>query len=157
MATARGGVTPARREKVRRIFERFDANRDGGLDRSEMAALVAAVNPSVHFTQAQVDAILDEVFRSYADFIPDPAVGLSLAGLLRTYDDGAGDVDRDFAALSILDPATDPNSNPSPAADPDLAPDPNPRLAPAWVSSPNHGIAHENTWRVVEDLEFAIR
>nr|XP_010910390.1 uncharacterized TPR repeat-containing protein At1g05150 [Elaeis guineensis] len=157
MATARGGGTPARGEKVQRIFERFDANGDGGLDRSEMAALVAAVNPSVHFTPAQIDAILDEVFRSYADFILDPAVGLSLAGLLRTYDDGAGDVDRDFAALSILDPATDPNPNPSPATDPDLAPDPHPRLAPAWVSSPNHGIAHESTWRVVEDLEFAIR
>lgn len=157
MATARGGGTSMRREKVRRIFERFDANGDGGLDRSEMASLVAAVNPSVQFTPAQTDAILDEVFRSYADFIPDPAVGLSLAGLLRTYDDGAGDVDRDFAALSIVDPAVNSNPNPRPDAGPDLAVDPRPRIAPAWVSSPNHGIVHESTWTIVEELEFAIR
>ena len=96
--------------KVRKIFERFDTNRDGRLSRGEMAALVAAVNPRVRFSQSQITAILDEVFRTYEDFID--RFGLSFHGLLRTYEDGAGDVDRDFDALHLelhMDPA--PNSS----------------------------------------------
>ena len=96
-STGRG----SRAEKVRRIFERFDTNGDGGLDRNEMAALVVAVNPRVKFSEDQISAILDEVFRTYAEFILPDGSGLSLSGLLRTYNDGAGDVDRDFVALSL--------------------------------------------------------
>ncbi|KAG1334661.1 putative TPR repeat-containing protein [Cocos nucifera] len=96
MASSRG----TRAEKVRRIFERFDANGDGGLNREEMTALVVAVNPRVKFSDEQIGAILDEVFRTYAEFI-HPDRGLTLDGLLRTYDDGAGDVDRDFDALDL--------------------------------------------------------
>ncbi|OAY71111.1 putative TPR repeat-containing protein [Ananas comosus] len=111
MASGGGG----RAEKVRRIFERFDANRDGGLNREEMAALVVAVNPRVKFSDEQISAILDEVFRTYAEFIR-PDSGLSLDGLLRTYDDGAGDVDRDFDALSLrLDPEAAAPPEPSAA------------------------------------------
>ena len=36
------------------IFEKHDADGDGRLSRDEMAALVGAVNPSVHFTPSQV-------------------------------------------------------------------------------------------------------
>ncbi|RLN25694.1 transcription factor RAU1 [Panicum miliaceum] len=61
-----------------------------------MAQLVVAVNPRVKFSEDQISAILDEVFCTYAEFILPDGKGLSLQGLLRTYDDGAGDVDRDF-------------------------------------------------------------
>ncbi|XP_072969244.1 uncharacterized TPR repeat-containing protein At2g32450-like [Typha angustifolia] len=132
-----GGLT--RRDKVRRIFDLFDANGDGGLDRSEMAALVAAVNPGVHFTDDQISSILDEVFRLYHGFISDASSGLSLAGLLRTYDDGAGDVDRDFAALFL------PKPNPDPVA------------SPLWPSSPNHDILYESSRRAIEDLKTLLR
>jgi Ca2+-binding EF-hand superfamily protein len=54
----------SRVEKVRRIFERFDTNGDDGLDRNEMAALVVAINPRVKFSEDQISAILDEVFRT---------------------------------------------------------------------------------------------
>jgi hypothetical protein len=47
----------------------------------------------------QIAAILDEVFRTYGEYIDSG--GLSLDGLRRTYDDGAGDVDRDFDALGL--------------------------------------------------------
>lgn len=87
--------------KVRQIFETFDGNKDGGLDRKEMARLVMAVNPKVKFKDEQIEAILDEVFRTYGEFIQGEA-GLSLDGLQRTYDDGAGDVDRDFQALGLV-------------------------------------------------------
>ena len=68
-------------EKVKRIFQQFDLNRDEGLDRVEMAALVVVVNPRVKFI--------------------DGEKGLTFDGLLRTYDEGAGDVDRDFDALGL--------------------------------------------------------
>ena len=84
-----------RSEKVKRIFQQFDASRDGGLNRDEMAALVVAVNPRVKFSDEQINAILDEVFRTYGEFI-DGEKGLTYDGLLCTNDDGAGDVDRDF-------------------------------------------------------------
>jgi hypothetical protein len=66
---------------VRRIFERFDTNGDGGLDRNEMAALVVAVNPRVKFSEDQISAILDELFRTYAEFIlPDGCAHGGCAG-----------------------------------------------------------------------------
>eukprot|EP00959_Pyramimonas_sp_CCMP1952_P136284 2851669-Pyramimonas_sp.AAC.1 len=88
-----------RAEKVKAIFSTFDKNDDGRLSKEEMAALVVAVNPSVRFSEDQISAILDEVFRTYGEFIDGG--GLSLDGLRRTYDDGAGDVDRDFDALGL--------------------------------------------------------
>ncbi|RLN30889.1 putative TPR repeat-containing protein [Panicum miliaceum] len=81
-------------EGEERIFERFDANGDGRLDRDEMAQLVITANPR-RGAGDQISAILDEVFRTYAEFILPDGKGLSLQGLLRTYDDGAGDIDRD--------------------------------------------------------------
>ncbi|KAK1288114.1 putative TPR repeat-containing protein [Acorus calamus] len=142
-----------RAEKVRRIFERFDANADGGLDRSEMAALVVAVNPRVNFSEEQINAILDEVFRTYSEFI-DADRGLTLPGLLRTYDDGAGDVDRDFDALRLqLD-------QPLPAA----VSDPSSSHPPLPVEEPQPArrgskqeIVFDNTWKIVEDLEILIK
>ena len=66
---------------MKRIFQQFDVNRDGGLDREEMAALVVVVNPRVKFI--------------------DSEKGLTFDGLLRTYDEGAGDVDKYFDALGL--------------------------------------------------------
>ncbi|EEE58747.1 hypothetical protein OsJ_10236 [Oryza sativa Japonica Group] len=177
----------ARAEKVGRIFERFDANGDGGLDRDEMAALVVAVNPRVKFSEDQISAILDEVFRTYAEFILPGGRGLSLPGLLRTYDDGAGDVDRDFLALS-LPPLESGESSPEIAAgDPAAASSPPSgaaaaasllddhikplgaaggapssssraaAAAPAWATSPSHGIAFDSSWALLDDLEILRR
>mmetsp|Transcript_22546 Transcript_22546/g.31383 ORF Transcript_22546/g.31383 Transcript_22546/m.31383 type:complete len:815 (-) Transcript_22546:204-2648(-) len=89
----------SRAEKVKAIFSQFDKNDDGRLSKEEMSALVVAVNPSVRFSDEQIAAILDEVFRTYGTYIDGG--GLSLDGLRRTYDDGAGDVDRDFDALGL--------------------------------------------------------
>lgn len=177
----------ARAEKVGRIFERFDANGDGGLDRDEMAALVVAVNPRVKFSEDQISAILDEVFRTYAEFILPRGRGLSLPGLLRTYDDGAGDVDRDFLALS-LPPLESGESSPEIAAgDPAAASSPPSgaaaaasllddhikplgaaggapssssraaAAAPAWATSPSHGIAFDSSWALLDDLEILVK
>ncbi|KAM0950920.1 putative EF-hand domain, tetratricopeptide-like helical domain superfamily, EF-hand domain pair [Dioscorea sansibarensis] len=146
-----------RAEKVRRIFDRFDVNRDGGLDRAEMAALVIAVNPRVKFSDEQISAILDEVFRTYSDFILPHDRGLSFDGLLRTYDDGAGDVDRDFDALGLNLP-----SSPSPSELPQkeevaALPPPRPKSSAAWAATPNHGVAFDSTWSLIDDLEILIK
>ncbi|KAF6160543.1 hypothetical protein GIB67_019483 [Kingdonia uniflora] len=146
-----------RAEKVQQIFNQFDLNADGGLNRDEMSSLVISVNPMVNFSQEQIDAILDEVFKTYHDYI-DVKRGLSLEGLARTYDDGAGDVDRDFHALR-LEPndlfATSSSSIAEVVFDEeehgkDL------RTA-AWAETPNQGIVFDETVKMVDDLEILIR
>ncbi|WMV27697.1 hypothetical protein MTR67_021082 [Solanum verrucosum] len=154
----------SRSEKVKRIFQQFDGNHDGGLNREEMAALVVAVNPRVKFSEEQINAILDEVFRTYSEFI-DGEKGLTYEGLLRTYDDGAGDVDRDFDALGLeLKPedntgtsiAAEEASSSSIADERVMEPHKKQRTA-AWAASPNHGIVFDDTWKLVDDLEILIK
>lgn len=146
---------------MKRIFQQFDSNRDGGLNREEMASLVVAVNPRVKFSDEQINAILDEVFKTYGDFI-DGEKGLTYDGLLRTYDDGAGDVDRDFDALGLeLKPdsgADDVASSSSIADERAVAVEPaKKQRTAAWAASPNHGIVFDDTWKVVDDLEILIK
>ncbi|CAL9059104.1 unnamed protein product [Musa banksii] len=168
MMAAAGGASGrgARAEKVQRIFERFDANGDGGLNREEMAALVVAVNPRVKFSDEQISAILDEVFRTYADFIASPHVGLTLAGLLRTYDDGAGDVDRDFDALGLRlstdagegdDSAAGAVSSDAGVVAESSSSQPPRAAAPPWAVSPNNGIIFESSWSLLDDLEILVK
>lgn len=157
-----------RLQKVRKIFSQFDLNQDGRLNRDEMASLVIAVNPRVKFSDEQIGSILDEVFRTYSDFIEGDA-GLSFEGLLRTYDDGAGDVDRDFDALRLELDSDDSEGLPAGAsarvtvssiADERAESVPVTRrkqnVAP-WAASPNNGIVYDSTWRLVEDLEIIIK
>ncbi|XP_027094090.2 uncharacterized TPR repeat-containing protein At1g05150-like [Coffea eugenioides] len=153
----------SRSEKVKRIFQQFDANRDGGLNREEMAALVVAVNPRVKFSDEQINAILDEVFRTYGEFI-DGEKGLTYDGLLRTYDDGAGDVDRDFDALGLeLKPEaaaagiSDEAASTSSIADERVIEPHKKQRTAAWAASPNHGIVFDDTWKLVDDLDILIK
>ncbi|GMH16688.1 hypothetical protein Nepgr_018529 [Nepenthes gracilis] len=150
----------ARSEKVKRIFLEFDTNKDGGLNREEMAALVVAVNARVKFSDEQINAIIDEVFRTYDEFI-DGDEGLNFDGLLRTYDDGAGDVDRDFEALDLDLIDEDDNETAEAAAlsivhDRTLDPQKNHRTA-ACAASPSHGIVFDDTWKFVVDLEIMVK
>nr|CAB3456218.1 unnamed protein product [Digitaria exilis] len=90
-----------------------------------MAALVVSVNPQVKFSDDKISAILDEVFRTYG---PTPSSS-SLPGLLRTYDDGSGDVDRDH--VNRLGGAPPPGSSYGAAP------------TTASTTSPNHGTEEE--------------
>ncbi|GAY42981.1 hypothetical protein CUMW_071100 [Citrus unshiu] len=153
----------SRSEKVKRIFQQFDTNRDGGLNREEMAALVVAVNPRVKFSDEQINAILDEVFRTYGEFI-DGEKGLTYDGLLRTYDDGAGDVDRDFDALGLelnldenkgLSMVSEASS--SSIVDERAIESQKKQRTAAWAVSPNHGIVFDDTWKIVDDLEILVK
>lgn len=151
----------SRSEKVKKIFQQFDANHDGGLNREEMASLVVAVNPRVKFSDEQISAILDEVFRTYGEFI-DGEKGLTYDGLLRTYDDGAGDVDRDFDALG-LDLNSDKGislvseASSSAIVDERAVEAQKKQRTAAWAVSPNHGIVFDDTWKIVDDLEILIK
>jgi len=98
--TESGPGLSIRAQKVRGIINAFDSNKDGCLNRIEVVALMTAVNPHVKFNKEQIEGILDVIFKTYAEFIQEPE-GLSFEGLLRTYDDGAGDLDRDFDALGL--------------------------------------------------------
>ncbi|XP_042505692.1 uncharacterized TPR repeat-containing protein At1g05150-like [Macadamia integrifolia] len=128
----------SRAEKVKRIFQQFDLNKDGGLNREDMVALVVAVNPRVKFSDEQINAILNEVLCTYGEFI-DGKKGLTYEGLLRTYDDGAGDA----SSSSIADErVVDPHKR---------------QRTTAWAVSPNHGIIFDNTWKLVDDLEILVK
>ncbi|GMJ07003.1 hypothetical protein like AT1G05150 [Hibiscus trionum] len=150
----------SRSEKVKRIFLQFDNNRDGGLNRDEMAALVVAVNPRVKFSDEQINAILDEVFRTYGEFI-DGERGLTYDGLLRTYDDGAGDVDRDFDALGLeLNPdETKDQWIVSEASSSSIADE---RVTESQRNqrtavSPHHDIVFDDTWKLIDELEILLK
>lgn len=160
----------SRSEKVRRILQRFDADRDGALNREEMAALVVSVNPRVNFSDEQLNAILDEVFRTYSEYI-DGEKGLTFDGLIRTYDDGAGDVDRDFDALGLdfslegediknkefrVRAGSDEVSSSSIVDDRTIESQKKQRTS-AWAVSPHHGIVFDDTWKIVDDLEILIK
>ncbi|KAJ7209968.1 hypothetical protein O6H91_Y479700 [Diphasiastrum complanatum] len=144
-----------------------------------MANLVTAVNPRVKFSEEQIKAILDEVFRTYANFI-DGDKGLRLDGLLRTYDDGAGDVDRDYRALG-MDLGSDSASEEEEEEvreeesrdgvasgrkedaisimneSPGFGPTKWQQSVGSWAVSPNNGIVYNDTWRLIEDLEILLR
>ncbi|MCO5559587.1 hypothetical protein L7F22_013188 [Adiantum nelumboides] len=155
------GVESLHTQKVRRIFGHFDLNQDGRLSREEMGALVVAVNPRVRFTEHHVKEILDEVFRTYSDFI-DGTAGLSFEGLLRTYEDGAGDVDRDFSALKLSLENNDHDASSKAAVASsivderaDTAPIVRRREhMPSWATS---YIAFDSSWLLVEDLLIIIK
>lgn len=148
-------------QKVRKIFANFDVNEDGRLSREEMGALVVSVNPRVRFTEHHVKEILDKVFGTYSDFIDGPA-GLNFEGLLRTYEDGAGDVDRDFSALNLRLEADDGASGKAAASSSSIIDEragaaPLARRnehMPSWAPS---NIAFDATWLLVEDLQIIIK
>lgn len=154
----------SRADKVRRIFERFDANHDGGLNRDEMTALVVAVNPRVKFSDEQISAILDEVFRTYSEFILPDDVGLSLEGLIRTYDDGAGDVDRDFDSLNLPETIDTDIITTLPSA---ASSSGSGLITPAAAQiqtqhsdsnlAQSRGIKFDSTWKLLDDLDILIK
>ncbi len=161
-------------QKVRGIVNKFDSNRDGCLNRIEMAALIIAVNPRIN--KEEMEAILEQIFRpSYVgEFIEEPK-GLSLEVLLRMYDDEAGDLDRDFDALGLHLESTTEDGTQEPnvaAAETKVRPPPTTEAGGAeswlpaasiadsrtsanaakrssnsgsWASYPNHGIAYDDT------------
>ncbi|KAL8127124.1 putative TPR repeat-containing protein At2g32450 [Apium graveolens] len=143
-----------RSEKVKKIFKKFDVNQDGGLNREEMAALVVAVNPRVKFSDEQMNAILDEVFKTYNQFI-DGDNGLTHVGLLKTYDDGAGDVDLDFDALglSINDDVGEQYEHESANVNEEVVVVESVKK----LRGANHEIVFDDTWKIVDEVEVLVR
>ncbi|KAI3799551.1 hypothetical protein L1987_34850 [Smallanthus sonchifolius] len=87
-------------EKVRGIFQLFDQNKDGGLNKEELEALFGATISGL-CSQEQISSGANEVFRSYSGFI-DGERGLTCDGLLQIYEDEGGlDTDYDVLALRL--------------------------------------------------------
>ncbi|KAG6399324.1 hypothetical protein SASPL_140800 [Salvia splendens] len=108
-------------------------------------------------TDEQISATLDELFRTYGEFI-DGEKGLTFDGLLRTYDDG--DVDRDFEALSLELKASEEDkikASEEAASSSSVVMEPHKKQrTAAWAVSPNHNIVFDDTWNLVDDLEGLI-
>ncbi|GKA79559.1 ty3-gypsy retrotransposon protein, partial [Tanacetum coccineum] len=86
-------------EKVRIMFEQFDLNGDGGLDKRELGILLGKKTPHIEALE-EVRSYVDKVFRWYAKYI-DGDKGLTCDGLLRTYDHGIDSLDVDFETLVL--------------------------------------------------------
>ncbi|PWA52196.1 serine-threonine/tyrosine-protein kinase catalytic domain-containing protein [Artemisia annua] len=70
------------REKSMRIFQQFDSNKDGGLNREEFSALISATNPYIETPYEGMSDILDNVFFKYDKFV-DGEKGVTCDGLLK--------------------------------------------------------------------------
>lgn len=87
--------------KVSFIFELFDIDKDAKLSAQELKALIQQCNPSITFTDVQLQAIVGEVLEQYEGSAD--AGGLTRQSLAQLYLDGIGDCDLDFATLQLAD------------------------------------------------------
>ncbi|MFS7943187.1 putative protein kinase RLK-Pelle-LRR-I-1 family [Helianthus anomalus] len=83
-----------RRNKVAKIFDIFDLNKDGGLSRKEVAAFLFVTK----HCEEQLSTCTDEVFSMYHKYI-DGKKGFTYHGLLQYYDDERSDLDSDVVQL----------------------------------------------------------
>ncbi|KAL0018821.1 hypothetical protein WJX77_002212 [Trebouxia sp. C0004] len=88
-------------KKISSIFESFDIDTDSKLSAQELKALIQQCNPSVIFTDVQLQAIVGEVLEQYEGSAD--AGGLTRQSLMQLYLDGKGDCDLDFATLQLVD------------------------------------------------------
>ncbi|DBA88064.1 TPA: hypothetical protein ACH3X2_005067 [Trebouxia sp. C0005] len=87
--------------KISSIFESFDIDKDAKLSAQELKALIQQCNPSITFTDVQLQAIVGEVLEQYEGSAD--AGGLTRQSLAQLYLDGTGDSDLDFATLQSAD------------------------------------------------------
>lgn len=81
------------RNKARYLFERFDANRDALVDRSELGALIRKTQQASEFEST-------ELYRAYCDALgADAERGLNVGQLTEAYRNGYGDVESDWELL----------------------------------------------------------
>ncbi|XP_035839308.1 probable receptor-like protein kinase At5g59700 isoform X2 [Helianthus annuus] len=81
-----------RSEKVKIIFQHFDLNKDGGLNKEELGALIVATNSGL---KRSTDDRVYHMVRS------DQEKGLTCEGLLQIYDNCDVDLDMDYEVLSL--------------------------------------------------------
>ena len=80
---------------------------------------------------------------------------------LATYDDGT-DVDRDFVALGLelhfdesKGVSIESEASSSSIIDERVVESQKKQRTAAWAVSPNHGIVFDDTWKIVDDLEYS--
>ncbi|DBB15235.1 TPA: hypothetical protein ACH3X3_004237 [Trebouxia sp. C0006] len=87
--------------KVSSIFESFDIDKDAKVSAQELKALIQQCNPSVTFTDVQLQAIVGEVLEQYEGSAD--VGGLTRQSLAQLYLDRIGDCDLDFATLQLAE------------------------------------------------------
>lgn len=71
------------------LFDIFDLNRDGGLNRQELAAFLLVTDYNAKHGEEHIGTCVDDVFWYYDKYI-DGEKGLTCHGLLDNYDDHRG-------------------------------------------------------------------
>ncbi|GKA29619.1 serine-threonine/tyrosine-protein kinase catalytic domain-containing protein [Tanacetum coccineum] len=93
-------ISKVRYEKVRRLFERFDVNRDGVLNKEELAYFFIVTTPQVRFSEYAIFNYIDRVLRSYGESI-NGEIGLTCDGMLRGYGHGVDILNTHFEMLRL--------------------------------------------------------
>lgn len=83
---------------MKRIFQRFDINRDGVLQRQELANFFAVTN--TNYSQEQIQNNIDSLFLSYGEFANGEKV-LTCDGMLRAYNYGVDYLNVHFEMLRL--------------------------------------------------------
>ncbi|XP_059311828.1 katanin p60 ATPase-containing subunit A1-like isoform X1 [Lycium ferocissimum] len=97
------GVAPnsnAKEEKMKKIFDKFDTNKDEHLDMMELSAWIMAVQPTLNDDLLRVPSLLSLYFANYRSFLV-ASKGLSYTGFTRIYLDGLRNVYNDFNTLDF--------------------------------------------------------
>ncbi|KAK4354055.1 hypothetical protein RND71_026249 [Anisodus tanguticus] len=87
-------------EKLKKIFDKFDTNKDEHLGMTEMLAWIMAVEPSLNNDLRRVPFFLSMFLVTYSPFLVG-SKGLSYTGFTRIYMDGHRNVDHDFNTLGL--------------------------------------------------------
>ncbi|PWA57209.1 serine-threonine/tyrosine-protein kinase catalytic domain-containing protein [Artemisia annua] len=93
-------ISELRYEKAKRIFQRFDVDRDGVLNAKELSKFVVVTNPQVKYTESQICNETDKLFDLYGHFT-NGEKGLTCDGMLRAYEHGVDNLNTHFELLRL--------------------------------------------------------
>ncbi|MCD7460809.1 Katanin p60 ATPase-containing subunit A1 [Datura stramonium] len=97
------GVDPnskSKEEKMKKIFDKFDSNKDEHLGMTELLGWIMAVEPTLNNDFQRVPSFLSIYLDAYRSFLV-VSKGLSYTGFTRIYIDCLRNIDHDFNTLNI--------------------------------------------------------
>ncbi|KAK4349336.1 hypothetical protein RND71_032091 [Anisodus tanguticus] len=100
------GVAPncnTKNEKMKKIFDKFDTNKDEHLGMTEVLAWIRAVESTLNNDLQWVPTLISLYFATYRSFLVG-SKGLSYTSFPRIYVDGLRNVDLDFITLGLHNP-----------------------------------------------------
>lgn len=85
---------------MRKIFQRFDLNGDGGLNKEELGLYLLTVDPHIKQTQDTLNNIVNNMFILLREFVDD-VTGLTYDGMIKNYEYGIDNLDIHLNQLNL--------------------------------------------------------